>query len=62
MPPTPTPFPLLSTMFLTSTPPPSPPAPPAGDEAGAEELRKELLKGKAKLMAAMQRQSECMCP
>jgi hypothetical protein len=30
----------------------------AGDEAGAEEMRKELLKQKAKLMAAMQRQGE----
>lgn len=33
------------------------PNPTPGDEAGAEELRKELLKAKAKLMAAMQRQA-----
>lgn len=29
----------------------------SGDEAGAEELRKELLKAKAKMIAAMQRQA-----
>jgi len=29
---------------------------PPGDESGAEEMRKEMLKSKAKLLAAMQRQ------
>ena len=33
----------------------------SGDEAGAEELRKELLKAKAKMIAAMQRQAGEWC-